>query len=158
MTFLTARMLPAGRSILADHDFDRRLHEGDPTVGWVGDPRLGVVYNGDTDRIELWRYCEDGEARKITQSRPGVRVLDSDVLRFLAEHDPLSRRAYNVNADIAAHNAKVRSRQAADLQAREEAAADRLQWALRKDIGAYEGGSRHIYQKLPAAPWKDADA
>jgi hypothetical protein len=152
-----ATFLPNGMSLYVDADFYDRLHNGDASVGWVGDERLAVYH--EHGRIEIWRHCEDGEPRLIVRSRPGMNTLDSAVLRFLAEHDSQSRRAYDVRADMDAVNAAVQKEYERQAKEKTDEAADRLYHGLKKDIGAYEGGSTSDYMPLPAAPWKkDSDA
>jgi len=142
-------LLPDGTSLLKDADFDRRLHYGDASIGWVGDERLGVYL--EDDRVCLMRLCEDGELRLIMRSKPGHRRLDTAALRFLAEHDTRSRRAYSAQ-EIIDHNRKLLAdRERAAQDAREDA-ADRLHWALRKDAGQHEGGLRHRLYK--PGTWK----
>lgn len=129
--------LPNGMTLFQDANFMTRLHNGDPTYGWVGDERLGVYHAGG--RIEIWRHCEDGVPRLIVRSKPGVNVLDGGLLRFLAEHDSMSRRAYNVRADMDAANAAVQRELDRKAQEQTEEAAERLEHGLRKDIGAHIG-------------------
>lgn len=149
--------LPNGMSLMVDSDFYDRLHNGDASVGWVGDPRLAVYH--ENGRIEIWRHCEDGEPRLIVRSRPGMDRLDAGVLRFLAEHDSQSRRNYDVRADMDAVNAAVQKELDRQQAERQEEAHERLYHALKKDIGAYEGGSTTDLMPLPEAPWKkDSDA
>jgi hypothetical protein len=138
MTIQLPVLLNDGSTLLVDADFDRRLREGDATVGWTGDERLGVYYADG--RVEIRRLCEDGELRTVMRSRPGRKILDTQALRFLAEHDSQSRRAYDVRADMDAHNDQVRRDAERRRQAATEAFAEKLQWALRRDIGALEGG------------------
>lgn len=144
--------LPGGQSLMVDSDFYDRLHNGDASIGWVGDPSLGVYHSDDC--VELWRHCADGETRMIMRSRPGLTSLGTEALRFLAEHDSQSRRQYDAVAETNAHNDRIRRREAADRDAQMEDVADRLQFGLRKDLGAYEGGSTRRLMPLPAAPWK----
>lgn len=136
-------LLPDGTTLLRDADFDRRLHDGDASLGWNGDPRLGV-YLAD-DRVELRRLCEDGELRLIMRSKPGHRSLDTAALRFLAEHDSQSRRRYS-GQEVIDHNRKLlAAREQAAKDAREDA-ADKLHWALRRDMGQHEGGlTKRLY-------------
>jgi hypothetical protein len=152
-----ATWLPNGMSLYVDSDFYDRLHNGDASVGWTGDPRLGVYH--ENGRLEIWRHCEDGVPRLIVRSRPGLNTLDGGVLKFLAEHDSQSRRAYDVRADMDAVNAAVKKEYERQAKERADDAAERLYHGLKKDIGAYEGGSTSDYMPLPAAPWKkDSDA
>ena len=146
------QFLPNGMSLLVDADFYNRLHNGDASVGWVGDPNLAVYH--EHGRIEIWRHCEDGEPRLIVRSRPGMDRLDAGVLRFLAEHDSQSRRGYDVREDIATFNAAVEKELKRKNDEKVAESADRLRHALLKDVGAYEGGSTKDLMPLPAAPWK----
>jgi hypothetical protein len=142
--FTLPELLPDGTSLLRDSDFDDRLHNGDATIGWTGDPRLGVYL--EDDRVVLMRLCEDGVLRPIMRSKPGHRRLDTAALRFLAEHDSQSRRGYDAGKELLEHNQKVlfaKEQAAADKR---EDAADRLHHALRKDVGHYEGGlTKRLY-------------
>lgn len=147
-----ATWLPNGMSLYVDADFYDRLHNGDASVGWTGDPRLGVYH--EHGRIEIWRHCEDGEPRLIVRSRPGMDKLDAGLLRFLAEHDSQSRRAYDARADMDAVNAAVQKEYDRQAKERMEESYDRLRHGLKKDIGAYEGGSTTDFMTLPEAPWK----
>lgn len=150
-TLLLPTFLPGGESLLQDHDFVKRLHEGDASIGWLGDERLGVYFADD--RIELWRHCEDGEMRLILRSRAGHRTLNTDTLRVLAAHDSRRRGGFDAVAETNRHNDALRAR-ADDRHADQTGEfADRLHFALRKDMGAYEGGSTKRLQPLPAAPW-----
>lgn len=144
--------LPNGMSLMVDNDFYDRLHNGDASVGWTGDERLAVYH--ENGRIEIWRHCEDGEPRLIVRSRPGMDRLDSGVLRFLAEHDTQSRRAYDARADMDLVNAAIRKELDRKQAEQTEEAHERLYHGLKKDIGAYEGGSTRDLMTLPTAPWK----
>lgn len=157
MSIPALNFLPNGMSLMVDNDFYNRLHYGDASVGWIGDERLAVYHEGG--RIEIWRHCEDGEPRLIVRSRPGMDRLDSGVLRFLAEHDSQSRRGYDARADMDAVNAAVKKEYERQAKERMDEANDRLYHGLKKDIGAYEGGSTRDLMTLPEAPWKkDSDA
>lgn len=147
-TLVLPSVLPGGETLLQDHDFVTRLHEGDASIGWLGDERLGV-YLAD-DRIEIWRHCEDGEPRLILRSRPGHRMLNTDTLRVLAAHDSRRRGGFDAVAEVNRHNAAVEQ----DRERRHDDSAgdlaDRLHFALRRDLD----GSRR-QQPLPTAPWKE---
>jgi hypothetical protein len=136
MSLSLPQLLADGSTLMVDHDFITRLHTGDPTIGWLGDERLGV-YATPTG-IEIKRLCEDGELRVIMRSKPGVRVLSTDTLRFLAAHDGRGAGA-GIADRIIAQNDRVRAAQNAQLREFCDDAADRLEFALMKDIGATEG-------------------
>lgn len=127
--------LPSGAAMLvhgtAMDDLIHRLHFGDPTLGWEGDPRLALAFNRQTDRWELWRMEHDGEYRLVCVSKAGVG-FPPDLIKNLMSMD--GQRGYNLVQDL------DRNRQVA------EAAKDytfhqtmapkiqKLAWGLRKDL------------------------
>lgn len=130
--------LPNGQSLWVDQGFYDRLHHGDASISWNGDPALAVYHN--QDRLEIVRWCEDGEPRVVMRSKPGHKSLDTAALVFLAEHDSQRRGGYDVRADIDATRARIDGDRQAELDAKFDEAADKLHYALRRDIGAHEGG------------------
>lgn len=152
MSLSVPEMLPNGKTLVVDNDFYQRLHFGDASLGWLGDVNLGVYH--ENGRIEVWRWCEDGEPRLIVRSRPGMARLDSGLLRFLAAHDTQRRGGFDPKAHVDSHNARVEAQRQVDLDARFEEAADKLHYAIRKDFGSHIGGLTKRQYSLPAAPWK----
>jgi hypothetical protein len=73
----------------AIEDVARKIHEGDATVGWVGDPRLGLYLATDgpyAGRWELVRWPEDGSPEQVVaRARPGVDIRTLPA--HLAFHD-----------------------------------------------------------------------
>ena len=61
-----------------------KLQNGDPTLGWEGDPRLALYFRED-GRWEVSRY-ENGDYTTVCVSRPGV-TLDERLIMRLIEHD-----------------------------------------------------------------------
>lgn len=96
------------------------------------DPRLSLVRNVADDLWEVWRMCEDEVPRRIA-SRPGARFPHGpSLVRFIAEHD--TRRGFDPVADVQAHNDAVDAAKLARDDDRNEAAADKLAWALGRDL------------------------
>lgn len=149
------KFLPDGSTLVEDSDFTKRLHEGDATVGWVGDPALGIYFSNGC--LEIRRMGPNGETYLITRAKPHVRVLNAQTLRWLAEHDSMSRRQYRVNDDIDSTNNRVEQNLRTAAREKQAEAAERLYWALKRDIGAYEGGTTRDVWKMPEAPWKTKD-
>jgi hypothetical protein len=136
MAFEVPQFLPDGSTLFYDSDFMARLHDGDATVGWAGDDRL-AVYQAD-GCLEVRRMCEDSVLRTVCRSKPGVRTLNTDTLRFLAKHDGRGEGA-NVAERIIAQNDAVRAAQDAKFKEVCDDMADRLEFGLMRDIGATEG-------------------
>ena len=75
MSLSLPQLLNDGSTLVVDHDFIDRLHNGDATIGWLGDDRLGVYCT--PGGIEIRRLCEDGELRVIMRSKPTPAVQPS---------------------------------------------------------------------------------
>ena len=150
-SIVTPRYLPDG-SVLWEHEaptIAQRIRDGDPTYGWLGDERLTLVHNAvwvDPDtgkregRWEVWRDHEDG-TRSVVMWRRGRRLPGPALLRALAEHDTRTR---DVLSEIDAHNEAVdRDRERVAREQRLDL-ADKLHWALCKDLGEPMPDGRHL--------------
>lgn len=91
-----------------------RLHNGDPTLGWEGDPRLALVWWPAPQKWILARREGDPNEFRHTALPPGYSVVaisppnlpfPGDIIQRLVEHD--SRRN-NVVDFVEAHNEKLR--------------------------------------------------
>lgn len=111
------------------------LHNGDPTLGWEGDPRL-ALYRSEGDRWELWRLEHDGEMRMFCRSKPGAK-LDRGLIVQLVAHD--GRRGFDLKKHVDEANAAVHRANDARISDMQASAADKLAWALRKDLGHLYG-------------------
>jgi len=115
-------------------DFMKKLHEGDSTIGWEGDPNLSIdtYENGGHRYWEIWHRREDGVRYRIETSPPDY-PFDERLLVQLCKADT-RRNDRDVHAEIMAHNDKLEADQEA---ARDEWIAEdispRLQFALKKD-------------------------
>jgi hypothetical protein len=107
-----------------------KLHGGDPTCGWEGDPYLDLYMN-DRNQWVLCRH-EPWGIDEIMVSKPGVR-LDNRIIQMLVTHD--TQRGYNVVDEVMAQNATILKQRENEAQERTAEATSRLQFALRKDIG-----------------------
>lgn len=132
------QILPDGETLWMDSEFIKLLHGGKPEIGWVGDERLGVYYGNGC--MEIRRADDQGNMKLIMRSRPGLKQLGVEALIFLAEHDSQSRRAYDVKADIDAHNARAQANLDTKRAESRSEAVDRLAHALIKDVGYRETG------------------
>lgn len=108
-----------------------KLQHGDPTIGWEGDPRLAVYYNGVSRRWELHRFEADGEYRFVAQSPVGAR-FDERIIADLVARD--RNRGYHPLQTLQ-HNDRVDRKRSAEFQAWvSEEAAPRLRHAVRGDL------------------------
>jgi hypothetical protein len=73
----------------AVQDVARKIHDGDPTVGWSGDERLGLYLATEgpyAGQWELVRFPEDGSPEMIVaRAKPGVDIRTLPA--HLAYHD-----------------------------------------------------------------------
>lgn len=154
MGILQPHFQPNGQVVSIDSEIVDALQNGYAPLGWEGDPLLFLAYNRQTDRIELWRHNlnRDGKPGLVMQSRPGQRVADMNLIKFLVEHD--TRRGYDPVDDIQKHNA-ARNNTLQDAQRdRMGEAAERLYHGFQKDVGHHLTGSTRDFMPLPEAPWK----
>lgn len=154
MGIMQPHFQPDGGMIEIDSELIDALHNGYSPLGWEGDPLLFLAWNRATQRMELWRHNlhGDGKAGLIMRSKPGQRIADMNIIRFLVEHD--TRRGYDPVKEIADHNAKVRKDHLDAQRDKMGEAADRLYHGFQKDIGQHLTGSTKDYMPLPEAPWK----
>jgi hypothetical protein len=124
-----------GRRLWLDasmRDVIAKLHHGDPTKGWDGDPRLEVYFNAPEQRWELMRLEDDNVYRMVCRSQPGV-PFDERLIEHLVAHD---RRRFktSLHDQIKAKNDAVdrEIRRRNDDYINEEV-NPRVNWAMRKD-------------------------
>ncbi len=111
----------------------RALKEGDGILGWEGDPNMEIFLDMASGTYDVWTLDNQGEpymalSRPYCDQRLVVDVLAADT------------RRRDVAGSVMAHNKRVEAAAKADFAAQVEEHAEKLQWALRRDIGAYEGG------------------
>lgn len=131
-------------------DIGRRLHQGDATLGWLGDDTLEIRMSVEGDRngrpvkggqtmFEVWGRHPNGD--------PYVCLrwprFDESLLRALAERDT---RTQNMRERFEREVMQQEARRAAAAKERFDDLADKAQWALRKDTGHLDGGTHRITQ------------
>ncbi len=131
-------------------DILKRLHEGDATVGWLGDDTLTIqlaipvdpvterIIKGEPNMFEVWGFYPGGE--------PYVALrwprCDASLLRELA------RRDVRTGQTLARFEEEVRKADKAREDKRREANeefAEKAQWALRKDLGHLNGQTKMFH-------------
>ncbi len=134
----TAARLPDGRILVSDHDVydvERRLQEGDPTYGWPGDPNLFLAIDPQPrpPRWEVHRLCDDGQVRRICVWK-GEGAPDGQLIAHIAAHDTRTR---DVFGNLEREETLRERLEESDADAHREEVADKLRFALRKDLGAH---------------------
>lgn len=116
-------------------DIGQRIRDGDATLGWLGDPLLMLVCTpnfegGGVPRWEVWRKHPEGEPSLVASK---VGTLEADqLIRILAAHDT---RVHDVVAEVAARNGTRTEASKREFRAGNEERADKLAWALGRDLG-----------------------
>lgn len=113
------------------HDIQRKLKEGDPSIGWEGDERLYIAPRDGAEGYVVGRLCEDGVKRLICYSKPPHR-LDQELLVMLRDNDT---RRTDVRKRIDLHNARIQKEHDERATERIAEAMDRVVHGLRKDQG-----------------------
>lgn len=147
-------MLPDGRSLWVDADFYQRLHFGDASIGWNGDPTLAVYH--ENDRLVIVRWAT-GEPQTIMRSKPGHKHLDTAALVFLAQHDSQRRGGFDPKAYVDSHNAAIERDRQRELDAKSDEAIDKLHRAFLAEYGAHAGGLQKRQHRVLDVPWKEND-
>lgn len=117
------------------YDIARRIREGDES-GWRGDPSAALMFNQWTNKFEVW--MEDGMKQPYIAATSD-RCDHSLILKLIEGDWQKGRRLLEElqKKNRAAHQAQLD----ADEDKRREM-ADKLHWAIIKDVGHLEGGNR----------------
>lgn len=118
-----------------------RLHNGDPSCGWEGDPNLVLYLEGDGAggwRWVLERLESDAQYHVVTRARHGqadVRQLP----RLLVERD--RQRGYDLAAELIAANEKAEAEKEAQRVEALSATLDKVVWYANRDThgGVHSG-------------------
>lgn len=127
------RRLANGRVVFADAEAEisDRLRNGDPTLGWEGDPALKLVRNIEAGRWEVWRTAPD-RTDVLVCTRAGDRFPGRDLIAALVKAD--SRRHDRIAQIEAKLAAEVAEAQREDDEWSTHV-ADKFAFALGRDLG-----------------------
>lgn len=122
-------------------DVARAIKEGDATTGWRGDPGM-ALHRGErgTPRegtVAVYGFDARGErylAATQDITLPGWRF---ELLKRLREGDWQRNDQFD---RVDAANQKLRDEAAAEAREAKEELAEKLAWAIRRDIGHLNGG------------------
>ncbi len=129
-----------GKRLMIDpevQDLVDRLHNGDPTLGWEGDPRLALT--GGRDPVtgenywELVRF-ENGQYNLVATSRPGMK-LDRSLIMHLVAHDLRRRSMESITDEIDRHNDAITDPEKNGGAEKLADALEKVYWAANRDIG-----------------------
>lgn len=107
------------------------------------DPRLALVLSIQNDQWEIWRYGEDGVARRISRLGNNGRIPSIDrTLDQLRAYD--TRNGYDPFAEAIADDERADRARARDFEDQNADLADKLHHGLSKDLSAHEPAVRPI--------------
>jgi hypothetical protein len=132
-----------GGSEMAEVSFDvydiaNRIQRGDES-GWRGDPSASLMFNPVANRFEVWMVDAIGTpyvacSHDRCDHTLIVKLIEGDWQKGKALHDDLMKK-----------NRAVRdAHETAEREKRLEL-ADKLHWALVRDVGHLEGSNRRIH-------------
>lgn len=107
---------------------------GAPALGWEGDRRLQLYWDGSASRYVLMRLERNGEYSAVTATKPHTILNDekvNQVIKRLVETDV--RRGFDIKQAVDSHNARVDAEAARARGDKFESMADKLRWALKRD-------------------------
>lgn len=124
------------------HDVARAVQQGDPATGWRGDPGMDT-HLGSDGRVGVYGFDRAGDrylACLVDARNPGWRY---ELLSRLRDGD--WQRADQFDR-VDAHNRQIQAEKDAAFQDQKEETAERLAWALKRDLGhLYSGTSKDVY-------------
>jgi len=134
---MSGLLLPSDHDRIAD-----RVRDGDPVVGWRGDPTMDTYLIDATGEVQVFAFDRSGErycAASVSAHSPGWK---HELLSKLRDGDWQSGAAERwVNERNAEQDALEREH-AGQLEER----TDRLAWAVRRDVGTHvDGLSKEFY-------------
>jgi hypothetical protein len=117
-------------------DIATLIGEGDPVVGWRGDPTMDpyLMPNGE---VHVYGFDAHGERYLAAATDARLPGWQHDLLRRLRDGDWQNGNAHD---RVEALNAAVEKEAQYRADQATEAFSEKLAWATRRDIGAHFGG------------------
>jgi hypothetical protein len=120
------------------YDISTRIQKGDES-GWRGDPQASLMFNPITRRFEVWMVDATGTPYiACTHER-----CDHTLITKLIEGD--WQKGRQLAEDIMKKNRAIRDAHATEEQDKRLELADKLHWAVVRDVGHLEGSNRRIH-------------
>lgn len=120
------------------YDIATRIQKGDES-GWRGDPQASLMFNPIAQRFEVWMVDALGEPYIACSHNR----CDHTLITKLIEGD--WQKGKRLHEDLMKKNRAIKdAHETAEKEKRLEL-ADKLHWALIKDLGHLDGGNRRAY-------------
>jgi hypothetical protein len=119
-------------------DIVRRIREGDES-GWRGDPNASIMFNPVTRHFEVW-LVDDKNIPYIACSSDRC---DHSLIVKLIEGD--WQKGKKLIEEIQKKNRLAHEAKLSMDRDRAEEIADKMHWAIIRDLGHLEGGTRRQY-------------
>jgi hypothetical protein len=120
------------------YNISERIRKGDES-GWRGDPTASILFNPLTQHFEVWLI--DGQNTPyIACSSPRC---DHSLIVKLIEGD--WQKGHRLIEDIQKKNRAARAAEDSAQRDKAEELADKMHFAIIKDIGHLEGGTKRQY-------------
>jgi len=119
-------------------DIVRRIREGDES-GWRGDPNASIMFNPVTRHFEVW-LVDDKNIPYIACSSDRC---DHSLIVKLIEGD--RQKGKKLIEEIQKKNRLAHEAKLSMDRDRAEEIADKMHWAIIRDLGHLEGGTRRQY-------------
>lgn len=111
------------------------ITHGLPEVGWGGDPHLRLVFEPRTETWIVYDVAISPPDRVITKPAEGIRDLDfRSLCRRLAEAQFTGQGVDTIIDRMERRNAEVEKQRAAKRYEVHLELAERLQWAMARDL------------------------
>lgn len=113
------------------------VQQGNPDVGWEGDPYLELRYNPQEDSWDIWDTLLTPPALVLRKKTDGLRDLDTRTLcekLKAAQIKGKAKGAQTILDRVNARNQAIEDERRKVLVSYTEAAAEKIVWALRKDL------------------------
>lgn len=120
------------------YDIATRIQKGDES-GWRGDPSASLMFNPITSRFEVWMIDATGTPYIACSHNR----CDHTLIVKLIEGD--WQKGKQLAEDMMKKNRAIKDAHERDEQDRRRELADKLHWALVRDIGHLEGSNRRIH-------------
>lgn len=123
------------------HALDDRIKYGDGGTGWRGDPSMGIFIDKKTGKFEVWGVDNQGKGYLAASHH----VLDHTLLLKLVAGDP---RKHDVIQEVLDSNQRLVDRRKAHNADLKGELADKVQWAIRRDLHNGRGAHTAIPRKV----------